>query len=206
MTTMTGLALVLAYLLGSIPTGLWLGLRLRGIDIRQHGSHNIGATNVMRVLGKKLGVLALAADALKGLLAVVAVSQLSAWPYAPLACGLAAIVGHMAPVLLRFRGGKGVATSAGVFLALCPMPLLLALFVFLLAVAVTRMVSAGSVLAAIALALLLFLLPHDLATWPGHLLPQGWFLPLIATLIAALVVYRHRTNLQRIIRGTENRI
>lgn len=206
MTTMTGLALVLAYLLGSIPTGLWLGLRLRGIDIRQHGSHNIGATNVMRVLGKKLGVLALAADALKGLLAVVAVSQLSAWPYAPLACGLAAIVGHMAPVFLRFRGGKGVATSAGVFLALCPMPLLLALFVFLLAVAVTRMVSAGSVLAAIALALLLFLLPYDLATWPGHLLPQGWFLPLIATLIAALVVYRHRTNLQRIIRGTENRI
>jgi glycerol-3-phosphate acyltransferase PlsY len=206
MTAMTAIALVLSYLLGSIPTGLWLGLRLRGIDIRQHGSHNIGATNVMRVLGKKLGAFALAADALKGLLAVVLVSPLSDWPYAPLACGLAAIVGHMAPVFLRFRGGKGVATSAGVFLALCPVPLIAALVIFLLTVAVTRMVSAGSIVAAIALAVLLFLLPYDWATWPGHQLPPGLLLPIIATLLATLVVYRHRSNLQRIFRGTENRL
>lgn len=203
---MTALALLLAYLVGSIPTGLWLGMRLRGIDIREHGSRNIGATNVMRVLGKKLGAVALAADALKGVLAAVAVSQISDWPHAPLACGLAAIVGHMAPVFLRFRGGKGVATSAGVFLALCPLPTLGALTVFLLTVAATRMVSAGSMVAAVTLALLIGLLPHDLVAWPGRLLAPGPALAIIATLVAVLVVYRHRTNLQRILTGTENRI
>ena len=141
----TAAALGLSYLLGSIPTGLLFGKALRGIDIREHGSRNIGATNTLRVLGKKLGALALAGDLGKGLIAVLLVAPLlSRWPYAPLACGLAAIIGHVAPAFLKFKGGKGVATSTGVFLALAPPATLFAAAVFGAVVYVTRMVSAAS--------------------------------------------------------------
>ena len=206
MIARTLFAVFAAYLLGSVPTGLWLGMGLRGIDIRQHGSRNIGATNVMRVLGKRLGAVALLADVAKGLIAAALISRLSPWAYAPLACGLAAVAGHTASIFLRFRGGKGVATSAGVFLALCPMPMLAAIAVFAAIVRATRMVSAGSMIGAVLLAGLLWLTPHEWATWPGRLLPPDAALPVIATAVAALVVFRHRSNLRRILQGTENRI
>ena len=188
------LAIALSYLVGSIPTGLWLGLRLRGIDIREHGSKNIGATNTMRILGKGLGAVALAGDAGKGVISVLVFAHLDAWEYLPLACGAAAVVGHMAPVYLRFRGGKGVATGAGVFLALCPIPTLIAAGVFAAVLRATRMVSAGSISASIALCAALYALDFS---WP---------LRIIATMTAILVIYKHRTNLSRIFRGTENRI
>ena len=191
---MTPLAIALSYLLGSIPTGLWLGLKLRGIDIREHGSKNIGATNTMRVLGKKLGAVALAGDMAKGIIPVLLFARLGDWPHLDLACGLAAIIGHTASLFLRFRGGKGVATGTGVFLALCPIPTLIAAVVFAAVVALTRMVSAGSICAAAALCAAVYLTP---ATWP---------LRVIATLAAVLVIWKHRSNIQRIIRGQENRI
>ena len=185
---------MLAYVLGSVPTGLWIGLRLRGIDIREHGSKNIGATNTLRVLGKGMGAAALAGDVAKGLVAVLAISRLSAWEHAPLACGMAAILGHTFSVFLRFSGGKGVATSAGVFLGLCPLPSLIAILVFGVVLALTRMVSAGSCLAALALAVGVFFFHED---WP---------LRVVVVLVALLVVVKHRSNIRRILRGEESRL
>ncbi|HOD51904.1 MAG TPA: glycerol-3-phosphate 1-O-acyltransferase PlsY [Candidatus Hydrogenedentes bacterium] len=206
MTWQTGAAIVLSYVAGSIPTGLWFGKALRGVDIREHGSRNIGATNTLRVLGKKLGAIALAGDVGKGLVAVLVIAPLlSDWPYAPLACGVAAIVGHIASVFVKFRGGKGVATSTGVFLALTPVATVIAAGVFAGVVYATRMVSAGSLSAATALLIAVYVLPHEWATYPTHALPQGWALRAVATAVAVLVFIRHRANLQRILKGEENR-
>lgn len=192
MTTVAAVAI--SYLLGSVPTGLWLGQRLRGVDIREHGSKNIGATNTLRVLGKGLGAAALVGDIAKGAVSVLLVARLSAWEYAPLACGLAAIVGHTWSVFLRFTGGKGVATSAGVFLGLCPVPMAIAVAVFAAIVLSTRMVSVGSISAAVALAIAINLLSDDPV------------LRAIVTLVCLIVVVRHRTNIARILKGTESRL
>lgn len=191
---MTALAIALAYVLGSVPTGLWLGLRLRGVDIREHGSKNIGATNTLRVLGKGLGALALLGDAGKGFVAVLLIPQLSDWPHTPLVCGLAAILGHTASVFLKFRGGKGVATSAGVFLGLAPITTGIGIAVFAVVVGLTRMVSAGSICAAVAMMVAVWLIPQDLP------------IRIVVMVVGLLVVYRHRTNIQRILRGEEPRI
>lgn len=191
---MSVLAVGLSYLLGSVPTGLWLGLWLRGVDIRQSGSHNIGATNALRVLGKPIGVASLVIDILKGVVPVLLFARMSSWDYAPLACGLAAIVGHVTSPFVGFRGGKGVATSTGVFLALAPIPTLVAAAVFFAVVAATRMVSAGSVLAAAVLAGMVLALPNDPV------------LRVVAVAVAALVILRHRGNIQRILTGTEHRL
>lgn len=191
---MTALAVLLSYVLGSIPTGLWLGQWLKGIDIREHGSRNIGATNTLRVLGKGLGVVALAGDIAKGLVPVLYISRLTEWEYAPMACGLAAILGHTLPVFLKFRGGKGVATSTGAFLGLSPIPTTIAITVFIVVVAATRMVSAGSVLAAIALAIAVYIVPTPIEV------------RVLITLVVLLVIVRHRSNLLRILAGTENKL
>lgn len=201
----TGLAVSLSYVLGSVPTGFWLGLWLRRVDIREQGSKNIGATNTLRVLGKKLGALALLGDVCKGAASVLLVAQLSPWPYAPLVCGLAAILGHTFSVFLRFKGGKGVATSAGMFLALCPLPTLIGVVVFFTVVAVTRMVSAGSITAAIAMAVAVFAMPIEWVTYPTQPFPEPTTLRAVALIIALLILIRHRTNIVRILQGTENR-
>ena len=203
---MTALAILLSYVLGSIPTGLWLGLWLRKIDIRDHGSKNIGAPTPMRVLGKKLGALALAGDAAKGLVPVLCFSRLGDWPYLPLACGIAAILGHLASIFLKFKGGKGVATSLGVFLALCPVPTLIAALTFGIVVFITRMVSAGSILAALAMTASVFLLPEHIRTAPTHSLPPGPALQIMVTVVALLIIVKHRANIGRIVRGEENKV
>lgn len=190
---MTVVAAALSYVLGSVPTGLWLGLRFKGVDIRERGSKNIGATNTLRVLGKGLGVAALLGDMAKGVAAVLLVSRLSTWEYAPMACGLAAIAGHNWSLFLRFKGGKGVATSAGVFGSLAPLPMLVAFAVFVGIFALTRMVSAGSIMAAIALTVGVLILPNDTA------------LRAVTVLVAVAVIVKHRSNIRRILAGTENR-
>lgn len=188
-------ALLLSYVAGSLPTGLWLGLWLRGIDIRHEGSKNIGATNTMRVLGKPLGVTALVCDIAKGLVPVVLSACLFPGEvHLPMACGVAAIFGHSFSIFLRFRGGKGVATSAGVFLGLAPWPAGIAIGVFALIVGATRMVSAGSMGAALALAISVWFFPLSIV------------IRIAAGVIAALVIIKHRSNLKRIVQGEENRI
>ena len=191
---MTAVALILSYVLGSVPTGYWLGLSIRKIDIREHGSRNIGATNTLRVLGKKLGAVALIGDIAKGVISVLLIAQLSPWEHAPLACGLAAILGHTFSLFLKFKGGKGVATSAGAFLGLAPTPMAIAIVTFAITLAATRMVSLGSILAAAALAVSLWILPNEIA------------IQVIGTLVALIVIIRHRDNIKRILAGNESKL
>ncbi len=196
--------MALSYLLGSVPTGLWLGLRLRNVDIREHGSKNIGATNTVRVLGKKLGVVALVCDMAKGFIPVSLMAWADVWQHAPLLCGIAAITGHTASMFLKFRGGKGVATSAGVFLGFCPVPTVMAAVVFAVVAGSSRMVSAGSIVAAVSFAVMIYLLPEDWIT--PYRVNNLWLLRSMATLVAVLILVRHRTNIKRIIAGNENKL
>ena len=189
------LAIGIAYLIGSVPTGLWLGLAVHGVDIRQHGSKNIGATNTLRTLGVKSGIAALIVDIGKGYAAVSIATLFSSWPHAPLACGVVAILGHSFSLFLRLRGGKGVATTAGVFLALAPAPTLIAVAVFLAVTALTRLVSAGSLSGAIVLATAIFFFPQSLPP-----------VRIAMLVMAALIIVKHRTNIVRILRGTEGRL
>jgi len=189
------LPMFFSYLLGSIPTGLWIGLLFYKKDIRKYGSGNIGATNALRVLGKIPGAIALLLDALKGFVPVILVKTfLSEYSYLPLFTGISAIFGHLFSIFLLFKGGKGVATGTGVYLALAPIPTLIAGLVFFIFAFSTRMVSVGSISSAITLAILtLFLYKNDI------------IFVIITCLVAILVVYKHRSNIQRIIRGEENK-
>ena len=197
---------VIAYLLGSIPFGYILVRTFRGQDVRNSGSGNIGATNVARS-SPVLGALTLLLDATKGLLAVIAGSLIAASavhaatprpsPYTLVAvAAIFAVVGHMFPIWLKFRGGKGVATSVGVFLALAPKTLLLALALFVALVAVFRYVSLGSIIAAAAIPLIAYGL-HDYHSSPAILTA--------ICVIAALVIFKHRENISRLLAGTEPR-
>ena len=190
---------VAAYLIGSIPFGIILAKLFGGVDVRKAGSGNIGATNVARVAGPLPGILTLVLDGLKGVATVWLAARLSnesaLWMTI---AGLSALLGHCFPVWLRFRGGKGVATAAGMFLALCWPAALGAIGVFILVVLFSRFVSLGSVAAAAAMPLLIYLL------WAPHHAP-----PLIVTFgafaAAVLVVYKHDANIQRMAEGREPR-
>jgi len=192
-----------AYLVGAVPFG-WLIARARGVDILTRGSGNIGATNVGRVLGRKFGALCFILDVLKGFLPTCAAQAVhhgeAGTPPGVVIVGLAAIVGHNWSIYLRFRGGKGVATSCGVFAALFPAGLAVALAVWLIAAAATRYVSVASMLAGIALFLAAVLLQGA----PFGL--EGAPLTVFAGLAAVLDLLRHRANLVRLMRGTEPRI
>jgi glycerol-3-phosphate acyltransferase PlsY len=192
----------LGYVSGSLPWGLWLGRWFRGVDVRTLGSGNLGATNVFRTLGPGLGIATLLLDMLKGFLPVWIVPALpiaEGFPGGPEVCGLAvgmaAILGHVWTFLAGFRGGKGVATTAGVLFGIAPSAFAAFSLVFLATVAITRYISLGSVLGAIAFALVLAFSPGGVRS------PTFAF----GALTAALVVWRHRENLTRIARGTERK-
>jgi glycerol-3-phosphate acyltransferase PlsY len=186
--------LIVIYLIAAVPTGIVLAKVMGYEDVRDKGSGNIGATNVYRVAGKLAGVLTLAGDILKGFLPLLACKTWLAPTPAQLgiACAMA-IVGHCYPVYLKFRGGKGIATALGIFLVMSPIAVLGAAIVFGITVATTRFISLGSVLAAMSAPLLVLMLNQ----------PQPIFL---ATLfIAALIVWRHRSNIKRLMDGSEDR-
>lgn len=188
-----------AYLLGSIPFGLLLSKLFGGGDVRKAGSGNVGATNVARVAGPLPGIFTLVLDGTKGAAAVWLAARFTnesaAWMTV---AGLAALIGHCYPVWLRFRGGKGVATAAGMFLVLCPLAALGSISVFILTVVFWRYVSLGSIAAAAAMPMLIYFL------WAPHHAP-----PLIVTFgafaAAMLVVYKHDANIQRLVEGREAR-
>jgi glycerol-3-phosphate acyltransferase PlsY len=190
--TLLTILLVTAYLLGSIPTGLLLG-KACGIDVRKEGSGNIGATNLYRTAGRKVGVLTLIGDCLKGFIPVLVVqySSLSA-DYAAWV-GLAAFCGHVFSVFLRFKGGKGVATALGVFLALAPLAVGIALAVFVSLMLMWRYVSLGSIAAAATMPLVVMLLRGDTV------------LMAVTLIIAVVVIAKHHENIGRILAGTESR-
>ncbi len=188
-----------AYFLGSIPSGLVLAKLFGGEDVRKSGSGNIGATNVARVAGPLAGILTLVFDTAKGAAAVWLAGRVTnesaTWMTIT---AFAVLLGHCFPVWLKFKGGKGVATALGVFLALCPLAAVSALLLFLLCVAYWRYVSLGSVAAAAAMPLLIYFL------WAPHHAPP--IVINVGTLaIAALVIYKHDGNVQRLVEGTEPR-
>lgn len=182
------------YLLGAIPFGLVIG-RLVGKDVRKEGSCNIGATNVSRVLGKKLGFITLVCDALKGLLPMWAASLVlpdtAVGERVIVLTGLMAVVGHMFPVYLRFQGGKGVATGLGVFLFLSPLAVAISLAIFVASVALTGFVSVGSLLVSALIPLWLYLLGASTTTIVA------------AALIAVLIWIKHHQNINRLLHGQE---
>ena len=195
----------IAYLLGSMPSGYLAG-RLSGVDVRQHGSGNIGATNVLRVLGKGWGFAVFAIDALKGFAAVrIALVLVGRTPdageyaefYAILAAA-ACVAGHSFPVWLRFKGGKGVATSAGAILGVMPIAAVSIFLVWLVVFLTTRYVSLASIVAAVALPIIVAILVRLNYT-------QGYVLLYFSTVMTALVVWRHRSNISRLLTGTEQR-
>jgi acyl phosphate:glycerol-3-phosphate acyltransferase len=212
-----------AYLLGSIPTG-YLVAKAKGIDIRAAGSGNIGATNAMRVLGKPAGIAVLIADTLKGYIVCAFLTPLifnwlaphfptkTDYPginlfYPPFSdetvefqtkilvlAGIFAVLGHNYTCWLKFKGGKGIATTAGVYLALAPVALGIALAVFILAILLTRYVSVGSIAAAVALPVAV-----------SVMMPDNILLRIVTIALGALAIYKHKSNIQRLIAGTESR-
>lgn len=211
-----------AYLVGAIPFGFILVKLIKGTDVRETGSGNIGATNVARAAGRTVGILAFVLDVAKGFLAVTVI-PFAAYLFVnggaseqggPLLrqmvvsrdftdlrmlCGLAAIFGHIWTVFLSFRGGKGVATSLGVLLGLAPLPTLAAFAVWLVVTGISGYVSLGSIIAAVAL-------PVAFVAAERGRLSADWRLLAFTVLVAALVILRHRANIKRLLAGTENRI
>ena len=185
---------IFSYLLGSIPTGLVLAKALAGIDPRQGGSRNIGATNVMRTAGKALGAITLIGDVLKGVIPVCLALFLQRGEWWVAGAGLAAFLGHCFPIYIGFKGGKGVATALGIYLPLTPLAVLVNIFFFASAVAVSRMVSIGSLIAALAMPLLI---------WLGRY-PLPYVLMSIC--VGIIVIYRHKENIKRLIEGKENKL
>jgi len=185
---------IIAYLLGAVPFGL-LVARSKGVDIRKQGSGNIGATNVLRVIGKGWGVFTLVLDALKGFIPAFAFPILgkldSEWG---VLFGLAAILGHTFPVYLKFKGGKGVATSAGMLLGVAPAAVGIGFVCWIITMVVSRYVSLASIVAAIAVAV---------AVWVRG--DKALVVNVALTLLAGLVVWLHRANIKRLLNGTENR-
>ena len=186
------LLIVLGYLLGSVPVGFILGSR-SGIDVRKSGSGNVGATNVARVVGKRQGTLTLIADVAKGFLPVFLAMQLGASLAATILVGMAAFLGHLFPIFLKFKGGKGVATGLGVFLALAPMATLVLVALFGVAVLTSRLVSLSSILTALAAPIVFWLFAYR---------------PLVvgmAAFIALAITWRHQSNIRRMMNGSEPR-
>ncbi|NLM33582.1 MAG: glycerol-3-phosphate 1-O-acyltransferase PlsY [Acholeplasmataceae bacterium] len=203
------LLLIIAYLIGSIPFGLIIS-KLKGIDIRQHGSKNIGSTNVARVLGFKYGLIVLLLDSLKGAI-FVALFTLKILPNEyclinPIIYGLAATIGHSFSIYLRFKGGKAVATTAGTLLAYDPILLVIALLVFFITVRITKYVSLGSLLgAATALILSIVFTLVDIYTNIYQYPYEKIYFPLATFALTLLILLRHRKNIEKLKKQTENK-
>ena len=205
--------LVLSYLVGSIPGSVWVGKWLYGLDIREHGSGNAGATNAFRVLGWKAGMLATVVDLGKGLFAagVIATIRLDGLPsglefwqvetFVRLMAGFAAIIGHMFPIWAGFKGGKGVNTAAGVLFALSPVTMLIVLGVFAIVLFTSRYVSLASLLATVA-----FPATVAIRKYVFHVDSLDGSLLIISIVMMLAIMYAHRANIKRLFNGTESRI
>lgn len=193
---------LLAYLIGSIPSAVWIGKALYGIDVRKHGSGNAGATNVIRVLGYKAGIPVLLFDVFKGWFAVFLTSLFPDQGLTPdqlvfieISAGVAAALGHVFPVFAGFRGGKGVGTMAGVGIALYPLALLCVLGIFIAVLAISRFVSLSSCLAATLFPLIVVFLTGE----------RHAGLIIMSVFVAVFVLFTHRANIGRLVRGEENK-
>lgn len=207
--------IILSYLVGSIPTSIIISKAVKGIDIRNYGSGNAGGTNVMRVLGWKHGVLVIFLDALKGAIAVVLVARLhyGVLPFQNISpfddftlvqiiAGISAVVGHIWTVFAGFRGGKGIATALGMLLMIITVDMLIAVGIFLIVVSISRYVSLGSIVSAMAVPLSMVFRENVLHT---HIEGYNTLLPFVIG-VSLLVIFTHRKNLVRLLNGTENKL
>lgn len=210
-----GLIIILSYLVGSIPTGIIISRAVGKIDIRDHGSGNIGGTNVFRILGWKYGLLVLLLDALKGVIAVLYISKLhyGILPFAnstpfddytlvQIIAGMVAVLGHVFTIFAGFKGGKGVATGLGVLIVLTTTDLLIALGIFIILVYLFRYVSLGSMLATISIPVTMTIREF---VFDANI--EGYYTLLVfLIIIASFIVYTHRSNIVRIVNGSEHKI
>ncbi len=206
---------LLSYLIGSIPTSIIVSKLVKGIDIRNYGSGNAGGTNVFRVIGWKYGILVILLDALKGALAVIVVARLhyGAFPFenatpfddftlVQIIAGVAAVIGHIWTIFAGFKGGKGIATALGMLITIITIDMLVALGVFVLVVGLSRYISLGSIIAAISVPLIMIVRENIF-----HVDIQGYYTVLpFSIAISFLIIYTHRANISRLIKGNENRI
>lgn len=207
--------IILSYLVGSIPTSIIISKAVRGIDIRNYGSGNAGGTNVMRVLGWRHGILVIFLDALKGAIAVVLVARLhygglpfqNVSPFddftlVQIIAGISAVIGHIWTVFAGFRGGKGIATALGMLLMIITIDMLIAVGIFLFVVSISRYVSLGSIVSAMAVPLSMIFRENVLHT---HIEGYNTLLPFVIG-VSLLVIFTHRKNLVRLLNGTENKL
>lgn len=210
-----GVVLLLSYLVGSIPSSIWVGKLVKGVDIRNHGSGNAGATNTFRLLGWRPGVSVLAIDFFKGLVCSMWISQLAYligsgpaalfefWDldaFLSISCGIAAVVGHMFPLYASFEGGKGMATAAGMLCGIEPVSVGIAAIVFVIVMLSSRYVSLASLVTAFVYPLVLVVLRYALG-WPidGSILIFG-------ALVGIGIIIKHRSNIKRLMKGTEHQV
>ena len=187
--------MILGYLLGSIPFALIIGKLVAKVDVREHGSGNLGGTNVIRVVGMKAGVLVIACDILKGVLAAF-IGSLLFGDWGGVAAGIFAVIGHTYPIFARFKGGKGVATGAGVFLFLAPIQIIIALAVFGVVLLITKYMSLASIAGCLT-AIIFFILP---------IFDTGIPIRIIGGIVALFVIFKHRSNIRKLRRGEEKKI
>ncbi len=203
--------ILISYLLGSIPTSIILSKVFGGIDIREHGSGNAGGTNVVRVLGWKIGIFVMIIDVLKGTVATAWVSQMQLInsntvsifdPFMlSVICGIAAIIGHVWTIFAKFRGGKGVATGMGMMIALSPTDISVGVIIFIIIVSLTKYVSVGSMFGVASIVLSIFIRKN---IFNAEI--QGYEILLWSTsLISLFIIYTHRANIKRLLSGTENK-
>ena len=207
--------LLISYLIGSIPSSIWVGKVARGVDIRNYGSGNAGATNTFRILGWRCGVSVLAIDVFKGFVCSYWVSQLayhigtgpisvgSIWEinaFLQIICGIMAVVGHMFPILANFDGGKGMATATGMLIAIEPISVAITLGVFLIVMFTFRYVSLASLVAAFIYPLMLLLLHH------GFQVPIDESVMILGAVVGVSIIVKHRQNVKRLMNGTENKV
>ncbi|HFO0431019.1 TPA: glycerol-3-phosphate 1-O-acyltransferase PlsY [Enterococcus faecium] len=197
------LLLILAYLLGSIPSGVWIGKLFFKKDIRQHGSGNTGTTNTFRVLGKTAGIVVLLMDISKGTLATCLPMIFHLSGINPLWFGVCAILGHTFPIFAGFKGGKAVATSAGMLLGFNPVFFVYSCIIFIVSLFCTSMVSLSSMISAALITFSTIVLPY---VAPVILAKPNWLLTIIAFLVSSFIFYRHKDNIKRIRNHTESRI
>lgn len=192
------LLIALAYFLGSLPNGLYVA-KFKGVDIRNQGSKNTGATNVFRVMGAKFGIFVLVLDALKGFLPLIIAEKLGVEGNILVLIGVIAVIGHTFSPFLNFKGGKGVATSLGIFLYLAPIPMLITLVMFIVVVGISKYVSLGSILASLMLPILILVAPVN------EKLGNKTVVFIISAVLGAYIIYKHKTNIERLKNGTENK-
>lgn len=194
------LLIIIAYLLGSIPTGLWIGLYFYKINLREHGSGNTGTTNTFRILGVKAGLVTLFVDILKGTISTILPLLLGVHNISPILIGFFAVLGHTFPLFAQFKGGKAVATSAGVLLGFAPLFFLFLAVVFVLILYLFSMISLSSILTAVVAVIMVTFSPYF-----GFLIPHSDLVFVLTVLmLASIIIYRHKDNIKRILAKKEN--